>query len=72
MCQMDVQSSGMLPAHAFSILLIMFLQQESNPVLPCIHDHIENQKSEVYKSKISKTYFYLSISPNIIVAPCSY
>jgi hypothetical protein len=27
------------------------LQNGSNPILPCIHDHIADKKSEIYESK---------------------
>ncbi len=50
---MDVQTSGMLPAHAFPILLVFFLQQHGpGPILPCIHDQLKDKGGEVYESKI--------------------
>jgi len=37
---LDRQAEGTLPPHTFAILLIYFLQQQTKPVLPCIHDLI--------------------------------
>jgi hypothetical protein len=51
LCQIDDQLAGTLPAHAYAILLVFFLQNGSNPILPCIHDHIADKKSEIYESK---------------------
>ncbi|XP_059090184.1 terminal uridylyltransferase 7-like [Tigriopus californicus] len=49
-CQIDRQAEGTLPAHAFSILLVFFLQQETKPVLPCIHDFLEARDVDAYTS----------------------
>ena len=37
---------GTLPPHAFAILLVYFLQQQSKPVLPCIHSYLEPRTEE--------------------------
>ena len=50
-CMIDRQAEGTLPAHAFPILLIYFLQQGKKPILPCIHDHLNSRDPEVYESK---------------------
>lgn len=36
----DEERNGTLPPHAFNILLIFFLQQLEQPVLPCIHENL--------------------------------
>ncbi len=51
LCMVDKQAEGTLPAHAFAILLVFFLQQEKKPVLPCLHDHLANRNVENYESE---------------------
>ena len=54
-CKVDRQSEGTLPSHAFPILLVHFLQQEKNPILPCMHDYISlDSETDVYKTPISE------------------
>ena len=49
-CKIDRQSDGTLPSHSFPILLIHFLQQEKNPLLPCIHDFLASDSdTSIYK-----------------------
>ena len=49
-CKIDRQSDGTLPSHSFPILLIHFLQQEKNPILPCIHDFLVSDSDvNIYK-----------------------
>ena len=49
-CKIDRQSDGTLPSHSFPILLIHFLQQDKNPVLPCIHDFlVTDAEANIYK-----------------------
>ena len=43
LCGIDRQAEGTLPAHAFALLLVFFLQQETKPVLPCLHEHLERR-----------------------------
>ncbi len=56
LCRVDRQAEGTLPAHAFAILLVYFLQQETKPVLPCLHDHLPSRNAETYQSKDNNTY----------------
>ena len=39
--RLDRQAEGSLPPHTFPILLVYFLQQQTKPLLPCIHDMLE-------------------------------
>ena len=49
-CKIDRQSDGTLPSHSFPILLIHFLQQDKNPLIPCIHDFLVTDcDSSIYK-----------------------
>ena len=48
--RLDRQAEGTLPPHSFSILLVYFLQQQSPPVLPCIHDYLGANPEEIYNS----------------------
>jgi hypothetical protein len=45
---MDRQAEGTLPPHTFVILLMYFLQQQTKPVLPCIHEYLEPSNEDVY------------------------
>lgn len=51
LCQIDDQSRGTLPPHAFPIMLIHFLQQHQPPVLPVLHMLHPNPDGDVYLSK---------------------
>ena len=44
--RLDRQAEGSLPPHALSILLVYFLQQQSSPVLPCIHNFLDKNNEE--------------------------
>ena len=44
--KLDRQAEGSLPPHSFAILLVYFLQQQSEPVLPCIHDYLDTAHNE--------------------------
>ncbi len=50
LCRVDRQAEGTLPAHAFAVMLVYYLQQETKPVLPCLHDHLE-EDADTYQSK---------------------
>ena len=43
--RLDRQREGTLPPHSFPILLIYFLQQQSKPVLPCIHSYTDSDEA---------------------------
>ena len=45
---LDRQAEGTLPSHTFAILLIYFLQQQTKPVLPCIHDFLDPDIEDIY------------------------
>ena len=50
---LDRQAEGTLPPHAFAILLVYFLQQQSKPVLPCIHSYLDTSTEEsVYSTPV--------------------
>ena len=53
LCRIDRQKEGTLPSHAFPLLLIHFLQQEKKPVLPCIHDYLDDTEKE-YATPVEK------------------
>ena len=60
---MDVQTSGMLPAHTFALFLVFFLQQHGpNPILPCIHDQLKDKGAEVYESKCRTSQNNIGVS----------
>ena len=44
--RLDRQAEGTLPPHSFAILLVYFLQQQSKPVLPCIHSYLDTSAEE--------------------------
>uniref|UniRef100_A0A0P4WEV4 CCHC-type domain-containing protein n=1 Tax=Scylla olivacea TaxID=85551 RepID=A0A0P4WEV4_SCYOL len=48
LCQIDDQTKGTLPAHAFPVMLIHFLQQHQPPVLPVLHMMHPNPDGDVY------------------------
>ena len=52
LCGIDRQAEGTLPAHAFALLLVFFLQQETRPVLPCLHEHLERRDADTYESPL--------------------
>ena len=49
---MDRQAEGTLPPHTFAILLVYFLQQQTKPVLPCIHKYLDPSSEDVYISPV--------------------
>ena len=50
---LDRQAEGTLPPHSFAILLVYFLQQQSKPVLPCIHSYLDTSTEEtVYTTPV--------------------
>lgn len=51
LCKLDRQAEGTLPPHSFSLMLIHFLQRLKAPVLPCIHEYLNLEDVENYKSK---------------------
>ena len=69
---LDRQSEGTLPPHSFAILLVYFLQQQSKPVLPCIHSYLDTSTEEtVYTTPVEvlspsgpQAVFILNILPN--------
>ena len=51
--RLDRQAEGSLPPHSFAILLVYFLQQQSKPVLPCIHSYLDTSAEEsVYSTPV--------------------
>ncbi|XP_023340002.1 terminal uridylyltransferase 7 [Eurytemora carolleeae] len=46
--KLDKQAEGTLSPHTFPILLIYFLQRTKQPVVPCIHEFMEDSNDEVY------------------------
>jgi len=40
-CKLDSVDTGMWPPHAFPLLLVYFLQQLKEPVLPVLHELID-------------------------------
>ena len=52
--RLDRQAEGSLPPHSFAILLVHFLQQLSQPLLPCIHDWLDDDAGQTYVSPIEK------------------
>jgi len=50
--RLDRQAEGTLPAHTFAILLVYFLQQQTKPVLPCIHEFLDPGNEDVYISPL--------------------
>ena len=49
---MDRQAEGTLPPHTFAILLVYFLQQQTKPVLDCIHEYLDPSSEDVYISPV--------------------
>ena len=48
MVRLDRQAEGTLPPHTFAILLVYFLQQQTKPVLPCIHEWLDHRDDDTY------------------------
>jgi len=48
--RLDRQAEGTLPPHTFAILLMYFLQQQTKPVVPCIHEYLDPSIEDVYIS----------------------
>jgi len=46
--RLDRQAEGTLPPHTFAILLVYFLQQQTKPVVPCIHEYLDPTIEDVY------------------------
>jgi len=46
--RLDRQAEGTLPPHTFAILLMYFLQQQTKPVVPCIHEYLDPTIEDVY------------------------
>jgi len=46
--RLDRQAEGTLPPHTFAILLMYFLQQQTKPVVPCIHEYLDPNIEDVY------------------------
>jgi hypothetical protein len=60
-CRLDSAEAGMWPSYAFPLLLVYFLQQLRDPVLPVLHElvdttHVENA-SDIYLGKYSFIIF---------------
>jgi DNA polymerase sigma len=64
LCLIDRQAEGTLPAHAFDLLLVFFMQQQTKPVLPCIHEYLEDRDAEVYESKCTSFFVLLHLGYN--------
>jgi len=54
LCKLDRQAEGTLPAHAFAVMLVFFLQQQTKPVLPVIHDFLPNRTVEEYECEFTR------------------
>lgn len=52
LCQLDLQEEGTLSPHSFPVMLVFFLQQETKPVLPCIHDWLESRNVDTYDGEV--------------------
>jgi len=52
MVRLDRQAEGTLPPHTFAILLVYFLQQQTKPVLPCIHEFLDPSNEDLYISPL--------------------
>jgi len=50
--RLDKQAEGTLPPHTFAILLMYFLQQQTKPVVPCIHEYLDPSNEDVYISPV--------------------
>eukprot|EP00092_Neocalanus_flemingeri_P000521 GFUD01000553.1.p1 GENE.GFUD01000553.1~~GFUD01000553.1.p1 ORF type:complete len:1415 (-),score=480.00 GFUD01000553.1:1102-5346(-) len=50
--RLDRQAEGTLPPHTFAILLVYFLQQQTKPLLPCIHEFLDPGNEDVYISPL--------------------
>ena len=59
LCGIDRQAEGTLPAHAFALLLVFFLQQETKPVLPCLHEHLEKRDADAYESPLKNLRYLI-------------
>jgi len=51
--RLDRQAEGTLPPHTFAILLIYFLQQQTKPVVPCIHEFLDASGEDVYVTPVN-------------------
>jgi len=51
--RLDRQAEGTLPPHTFAILLIYFLQQQTKPVVPCIHEFLDANGEDVYLTPVN-------------------
>ena len=49
LCHLDLPEEGTLSPHSFPIMLVFFLQQETKPVLPVIHDWLESRNVDIYE-----------------------
>jgi hypothetical protein len=45
-CRLDSTDAGMWPPHAFPLLLVYFLQQLREPVLPVLHELVDAPNGE--------------------------
>jgi len=45
-CRLDSADAGMWPPHAFPLLLVYFLQQLRQPVLPVLHELLDTPNVE--------------------------
>jgi len=45
-CKLDSADAGMWPPHAFPLLLVYFLQQLREPVLPVLHELVDAPNAE--------------------------
>ena len=50
LCKLDRQADGTLPPHCFPLLVVHFLQQLKEPVLPCIHESLKSETVETYEA----------------------
>jgi hypothetical protein len=64
-CRLDSAEAGMWPSYAFPLLLVYFLQQLKDPVLPVLHELVDvtdvENASDVY---LGKYLFIVFISIN--------
>lgn len=67
MCRIDKQAEGTLPAHAFALMLVYFLQQGKRPILPCIHDQLSSRDPDVYESKLNRLIILRLLNEKVVL-----
>ena len=63
-CRLDQPELGSLPAHAFTLMVLFYMQQER--VLPVLHQLKASDNEDDYLSKfMDYLYFILELSTNL-------